>query len=104
MTDPFCFGYPYTPAKGKTDTSEQAANALIKPMTIQNQVFYEFENHPYGKTADEIAILLNMHKSLGVLTIRPRVTELVKQDRLEDTGLRRKNSSGRNAIVWRAKK
>ena len=36
----------------------------------------------------------------SVLSIRPRVTELVKKDLVFDSGQRRPNVSGRKAIVW----
>tara|TARA_R110000824_G_scaffold292171_1_gene480569 strand:+ start:3330 stop:3638 length:309 start_codon:yes stop_codon:yes gene_type:complete len=97
------FNYPYSPSKGKTDTSEQAADALITPDTWRARVFDTFKKAAAGLTADEVAIILNKNKDLGILTIRPRVTELVKQDMIEDSGIRRKNNSGRNAIVWRVK-
>lgn len=48
-------------------------------------------------TADEVAAQLGE----SVLAIRPRVTELAKAERIADTGERRKNASGRRAIVWR---
>jgi len=35
------------------------------------------------------------------LSIRPRITELVLQGRIFDTGERRRNASGKSAIVWR---
>jgi predicted ArsR family transcriptional regulator len=50
-------------------------------------------------TADEIAGRLNR----SVLAIRPRVTELFKMGKIEDTGQRRANASGRRAVVWRAR-
>jgi hypothetical protein len=49
-----------------------------------------------GFTADEIAARLGE----SILTIRPRITELNKLCKIKDTGVRRPNSSGRNAIVW----
>lgn len=36
-------------------------------------------------------------------TASARIRELVKKGLLEDSGLKRKTPSGRNAIVWRAK-
>lgn len=48
-------------------------------------------------TADEVADVLGQ----SVLSIRPRVTELANNDEIEDSGERRRNASGRNAIVWR---
>lgn len=48
-------------------------------------------------TADEAA------KFLGVspLAMRPRFSELVKQGKAEDSGIRRKNDSGKSAVAWR---
>ncbi|MEO2177786.1 MAG: hypothetical protein ABGY96_27365 [bacterium] len=103
MQTPHDFGYPYSPAKGKTDTSEQAANALINPESLRGEALSMLRLFKTGLTADEIAHLMGK-SGLEILSIRPRVTELVKQDLIEDTGRRRQNSSGRNAIVWRVKK
>jgi len=50
-------------------------------------------------TADECARFLGE----SVLSIRPRFTEMNIIWVIEDTGTRRKNDSGRNAIVWRAR-
>lgn len=50
-------------------------------------------------TADECAALLQEDK----LSIRPRFSELVALGEIEDSGFRRKNASGRMAIVWRLK-
>lgn len=47
-------------------------------------------------TADEIAARIGE----TVLATRPRVTELHQDGLLYDTGRRRANDSGRNAIVW----
>lgn len=47
-------------------------------------------------TADEIALRLNE----SVLSIRPRITELAYAGILFNTGFRRRNVSGRRAIVW----
>lgn len=49
-------------------------------------------------TADEIAADLGY----SVLSIRPRVTELGALGLIYDTGITRKNASGRPAIVWKA--
>lgn len=50
-------------------------------------------------TADEIADAIGA----TVLATRPRVTELQQEGLLYDTGLRRPNSSGRQATVWGAR-
>lgn len=50
------------------------------------------------RTADEIAVMIGEDR----LSIRPRVAELLAMGKIEDTGLRRINASGRPAAVWRA--
>jgi hypothetical protein len=45
--------------------------------------------------ADSIAAMLD----LSILTVRPRLTELRIMNLVFDTGIRRPNASGRNAIV-----
>jgi hypothetical protein len=49
-----------------------------------------------GATADELAQLLRR----SPFTTRPRCTELQSFGQIHDSGQRRKNASGRNAIVW----
>jgi len=55
------------------------------------------ERSANGLTTDECA------ERLGetVLSIRPRFTELAAKGEIEDSGIRRKNASGRSATVWR---
>lgn len=48
-------------------------------------------------TADEVAAVLGK----SVLSIRPRMTELANDNKIEPTGDRRENTSGREAVVWR---
>ena len=86
--------YPHIPAIGKTDTSAAAAPSLPQSKALQRRVLFALTHGP--ATADEVATRLKE----SVLAIRPRFTELWKQQRIEDTGDRRKNASGRNAIVW----
>jgi len=51
-----------------------------------------------GLTADEVAGRLG----LSILSIRPRITELARLGKVRDSGERRRNGSGRKAIVWAA--
>lgn len=96
------FGYPYSPARGKTDTSDEAAETLKTPKTLRYQALALFWKYQDGLTADEVAYLMGK-SGLEILSVRPRITELVKQDKIEDSGIRRLNDSGKKAIVWRAK-
>lgn len=87
--------YPYQPGYQDTDTSREAAE-VMKPRagTLREKVWGYFQRK--NCTADEIATYLGE----SVLAVRPRVTELARQGLIADTGVRRKNNSGRKAIVW----
>lgn len=86
--------YPHIPAIGKTDTSAAAAPSLPQAKALQRRVLFALSHGP--STADEVAARIKE----SVLAVRPRFTELSRVWRIEDTGERRKNASGRNAIVW----
>ena len=89
--------YPYSPGSQKVDTSIEAAE-LIKAGadTIRKRVLDIIINKGnFGATADEVAELLG----LSPFTVRPRVTELYKQDKISRKD-KRKNSSGRLAYVY----
>lgn len=91
--------YPHTPGSQRTDTSRQAARATKQhAKTVRDQCCEVLRR--YGPlTADEVAEKLG----LNVLTVRPRFSELREPPaRIVDTLKRRKNASGRPAIVWRA--
>jgi hypothetical protein len=49
-------------------------------------------------TADEVADKLEA----SILSVRPRIAELKSRGLVFDTGNRRKNASGVNAVVWSA--
>ena len=89
--------YPYSPGSQQVDTSIEAAE-LIKEgaETIRKKVFDVICNKGnFGATADEVSELL----SLSPFTVRPRVTELYKQNKIERKE-KRKNGSGRYAYVY----
>jgi len=69
---------------------------VLFAVTVRNEVWRWLMTHPDGATADEIAAALKH----SPFTIRPRVTELQKMGQIRDSGQRRANVSGRNAIVW----
>ena len=87
--------YPSGPGHQGTDTSIEAA-AEIAPTagTLRNAAFKILSGRP--STADEVAELM----SQSVLAVRPRITELRRTGQIRDSGVRRKNNSGRRAIVW----
>jgi hypothetical protein len=81
----------------RRQVSKTRLAGVMLAVEIRGKVFQYLAEHSAGATADEIAAALNY----SILTIRPRVSELNKQGRIVDSGLRRPNASGRNAIVWR---
>ena len=90
--------YPNRPGHRDTDTSKEAAAAVEgRAVTLRGHALDLLRRE--SLTADEIAARLGE----SVLAIRPRCAELNKQGLIEDAGDRRKNASGRNAIVWKAR-
>ena len=89
--------YPFSPGSQTVDTSIEAAELIKEGAdTIRRKVFDVIVNKGnVGATADEVAELL----SLSSFTVRPRVTELFKQGKIERRD-KRKNNSGRLAYVY----
>ncbi len=90
--------YPDVPG-AKThdpDTSMEAATAIKDRAVILRERCRD-ELKARDLTADEIAERLGE----SVLSIRPRISELYKRARVWPTGERRKNKSGKSAVVWR---
>ena len=83
-----------------TDETRREALESIQPRLtrLQRAVVRAFESRMLEEeTADGIAKWLG----ISILSIRPRVTELLKAGLLEETGERRPNTSGRMAAVVR---
>lgn len=101
MTAPDLFSYaryPEQPGYRNRDTSKEAAEAVQGRAVALRALVLQQISASAGLTADEVADRLGE----SVLAIRPRVTELSKLSRISDSGARRPNRSGRNAIVWQA--
>lgn len=90
--------YPEAPGYQDTDTSKAAAEAVAPTVEhLREATFRAIQSAgAHGRTPDEAA------RDLGrdILSIRPRTTELNAALRIKDSGLRRKNKSGKKAIVW----
>jgi predicted ArsR family transcriptional regulator len=88
--------YPASPGWKGRSTSRLAAESMKpKAPTIQQRIMGLL--HPaLALTPDEAAEMLG----LPIWTVRPRFSELGKQGKLVDTGRRRRNESGKAAIVW----
>ena len=93
-------GYPHSPGyknKDEDGPSRQAALAVkLHAPNLRERCFRIISQIPM--TADEVAE--TMEKS--VLSVRPRIAELSKLGKIEDSGRRRTNESGKVATVWRA--
>lgn len=92
--------YPDVPGAKADGTSQDAAeHAAPTSARLRGLTLREIHKSKHGLTADEAAERLG----LSLLSIRPRVTELKRLGEIEDSGVRRKNESGRKATVWRMK-
>lgn len=89
--------YPETPGYKKTGTSKDAADSMREKAPSLRQKVLEVLFHQ-DLTADECAAEIG--KSL--LSVRPRLTELLRLGKIFDTGATRANESGKQATVWRA--
>lgn len=90
--------YPASPGYKVEGPSKDAAIAMIPVAgNLRDRVLNAIEREANGLTTDECADRLGE----TVLSIRPRFTELAAKGEIEDSGLRRKNASGRSATVWR---
>ena len=92
--------YPDAPGyknKDKDGPSRKAASEIKEQApTLRELCLSTLGKHPM--TADEVATTITR----SILSVRPRVAELAALGKVEDTGSRRTNSSGKLATVWRA--
>ncbi len=90
--------YPNSPGHRGIDTSKEAAVAIAPKLgrlqSITLQAIRLAANK--GATAHELCDLLGMDGT----SIQPRISELRRMARIEDSGQRRRNISGVSAIVW----
>ena len=94
MTD--LFRYPHQPGAQDRDTSRAAATDAAETAPQLRARALAIVEQSNGLTADEVAGRLG----LSILSIRPRLTELSRMGKVRDSGVRRRNASGKKAIVW----
>lgn len=94
--------YPDAPGFKDRDTSQKAARAIEGDAKIlRASVLRAYRDvWPAGLTADEAAAAVGR----GILSIRPRVTELLRAGEIHETTVRRRNESGRAAKVYASKR
>lgn len=90
--------YPVAPGfKKDRDTSFAAARAIERRAPILRKRILDLLDKGYVLTPDECADILKIDK----LAVRPRFSELAALGKIEDSGQRHKNASGKQAIAWR---
>ena len=87
--------YPHVPGWQKTDTSKAAADQVSDVAGLRKEVLKAIQGSS-GLTTEEIETLTG----IDYRTAQPRTSELRALGFIEDSGQRRRNRSGRAAIVW----
>jgi hypothetical protein len=91
--------YPHRPGFKAHGAAQDAARRLSEDASrLRIAVLDELRTWPQGRTADELAKLLQR----SPLSVRPRLSELKAMAKIVATGERRRNESGMTATVWRA--
>jgi hypothetical protein len=90
--------YPHNPGHRGIETSVVAAEALApKRPKVSSLVLGAIRGAgSWGLTTDECCETLEMDR----FTVQPRTSELRAQRLVADSGRRRKNRTGKSAIVW----
>jgi len=93
--------YPNAPGHRNVETSIAAADAVAPKLgRLQRMAEGAIRDAgAHGLTADELAARLEMDR----WSIQPRTTELKRKGIVRDSGMRRPNATGKQAIVWIAK-
>jgi hypothetical protein len=90
--------YPNQPGHRRVDTSVAAAEAFAPKLPrlqslVRSAIADAGED---GLTADEVAVRLGLERWV----LRPRTSELKRKGAIRDSGKRRPNVTGKQAIVW----
>lgn len=94
MTDPFDTARNHRGVGTSINAAAMAAETSSQLRYVVHKALCDHGDH----TVDETCGLTGLPR----YSIQPRFTELRKAGAIRDTGLRRRNTSGANAIVWRA--
>lgn len=88
--------YPYHPGSKGINTSAQAAEAAAERAPRLRGACLEVFRSLGPLSADQVA----QHLGESVLAVRPRIAELHLLGKINDSGQRVMNRSGRTAAVW----
>jgi hypothetical protein len=90
--------YPDAPGHRGVETSVEAAESMKPSLArLQKLVLDAIGSRAaLGATADECAALLGLDR----WSVQPRTSELRRKRLIVDSGLRRRNETRKNAIVW----
>lgn len=93
--------YPDTPGHRGIETSVEAAESVApKCGRLQKLTLKAIRDRgAFGLTADECAEVLGFDR----YSIQPRTSELRRKGLIADSGKRRRNATGKSAIVWVAR-
>lgn len=94
MADPFDTSRNHRDVPTSIDAAALAAETSNRLRYLVHRTLCDHGDH----TVDEVCALAGYPR----YSLQPRFTELRKAGAIRDTGLRRRNTSGANAIVWRA--
>jgi hypothetical protein len=83
--------------KENPDTSKDAAER-VDSTKLEQLVYEVIAKYPNGCIADDVMTHFPNH---GIQTISPRYAPLIRKGFIEDTGERRKSSTGRSQRVMR---
>jgi predicted ArsR family transcriptional regulator len=92
--------YPHAPGfkAVTTETSAEAAFAIReRAKAIREKCLATISAYSEGLTSDEVAFRIGEERH----NVRSRMSELKAQGKIVATNERRKNASGKNAVVWR---
>lgn len=90
--------YPVSPGHRGVETSIEAASGIAHKLgRLQRMALEAIREAGFaGLTADELAEQLGLDR----WSVQPRTSELKRLGKICDSGLRRRNSTGKRAICW----
>lgn len=102
---------PHTHARTTDpDTSHDAAETVTHVAVMRARVYGLYLTHPEGLTDEQLLAVYSAQHGGSLRSLearsspRKRRSDLAQQGLLEDSGERRRLTSGRRGVVWRARR